>query len=210
MRVQNKKTRKLTQTSSLSARMNPLFHFSIFQPMYLVTLPLGIFAVFITLFIPSMMATSNPKPEAISRAISCYILKAFGIGLIAVGAFPVLYMLLINEVMPIDSLLPLAFLFLVGTGVLVQANIVLQGVDEASVSVPRAIFHHSLEVLGGIVALISGISIVMVPLMTQKIGGWEIPASTLILSMILTLSFSLHTAPRGGRAAKAVGKKKSA
>lgn len=195
-----------------SVCMNPLFHFSIFQPLYLVILPLGIFAVFIALFIPSMMASTNPKPEAISRAISCYILKSVGIGMIAFSAFPVLYMLLINELLPVQSLLPLAFLFLIGAGTVVQSNILVQGVDDVSVAVPRAIFHHSFEVLGAIVALASGLAIVVVPLMTLDISGWEIPASTLILSLILMLSFSLHTTPRTRdvKMSKPVAKKKVA
>lgn len=190
--------------------MNPMFYFSILQPFYILLVPATIFTVFIMLFIPSMMFTTNPRPEAIGRAIACYILKAFGLILIGIAAIPVLYNLLVSSLLPLDTMLGLALVFVVGLGILVQANIILGNIDDASVAVPRAIFHHACEVLGALTAVTSGLAVMIAFLESDSNSGWQVPASLLIVGLILMISFSLHTKPRrrDGFASKAVVAKK--
>ncbi len=186
------------------------------QPVTIALVPAAIFLAMVLVLIPSLLATSAPKPEAIVSAITCYMMKAFGLLLIGVSALILLYNLLYaftavmtagtsNAVVLVDilktTLLPgpvvssLVFVLAVGIGILTHFNRALSVIDSASVAVPRAIFTNGCMALGCVLGVLSSITLVAGILVTSRIESWQLPASVLLLSILLTLSCSLH-APR--------------
>lgn len=176
--------------------MNPLYSFSAFHPLYLIALPVGVFFVFTLLFIASMNMNNTPKPEAIAKAISCYLMKTLGLILMAMGLLPIVYNLLLSSLLPMSSMSVLILLFVVGLGLMIHYNMHLATIDEASVAVPRAIFHYGCEVIGAVTAVTSATSMLAGFLVMESLRGWEISATVLILSLLLMISFSLHRGPR--------------
>ncbi len=191
--------------------MNPLYSFSIFEPLYALTIPGVLFIIFTLLMIGSLLMTPHARPEDIAKATLCYILKGFSLVLIGIGATPVIYMVLVGSLVPTEPLLGLAAIFLMGIGLFVHSNQVSHTIDAAAVAVPRAIFHVGCEALGLIISVVSGLALLVTFLVTKQLSGWAIPTTTLILGILLMTSFSLHTKPRrsNARPATPVAKRKA-
>ncbi len=176
------------------------------QSGYALVLPLALFGVFLLFYIPAMMVT-DAKPMAVGQAIVCYIMKTLGILLMTTSILPLLYSLMNNTVPQDKSLYSLLLVFVVGLGILVHFSSVSQKVDEPSVVVIRSIFSHGFEVLGMILAVFSGLTLMLQFLLTESFQDWQMPATMLVVGLMFSLLFSLHISERKKGHAKRMVKK---
>ncbi|HRH94241.1 MAG TPA: hypothetical protein PKV72_06965 [Candidatus Peribacteria bacterium] len=162
-----------------------------FQPSYIVTVPAIVFVAFALLYIPSMMV-SGSKPDLVGKAIACYLMKTFGMLLMAVSMLPLLYNIISNTLPPMSTVSGLLMVFLFGVGIVVHYSTSVDMIDESSVVVVRTVFAHGFEVLGAIIALLSVLSLLLTFMLTQTVDGWEMPATSLVFGLLITLMFSVH------------------
>ena len=164
---------------------------SIFQSTAVVYALFVVVLLFVLLFIPSLLVT-GAKPQGVARAISCYMWKTAGLVIMAMSVIQLAFDV-VNEQLPDAPLLSaLILLFAVGVGTMVQASRMVKSVDEASVVVVRLIFSHTCEVVGGLIALVSGLSIALSVLLTNQLVDWQMPATTLLLGLTTMLAASIH------------------
>ncbi len=181
--------------------MTPTFTFGLFQPSYILTIPVVVFAAFALLYIPSMMVT-GAKPDAVGKAIACYLMKTFGVLLMVVSMLPLLYDIISSTVPPMPTVSGLLLVFLFGVGIVIHYNNVVHTVDEASSMVVRTVFAHGFEVLGAVIALLSALSLLLTFMLTQTVEGWQMPATSLTFGLLITLMFSVHISERTRRSKK--------
>jgi hypothetical protein len=146
---------------------------------------------FVLLFIPSLMV-SGAKPQGIARAISCFLWKAVGLVILSMAVVQLAYGAVSNELPDPTLLSALILLFVVGVGIMVQASRIVKTVDEASVVVVRLVFLHTCELVGGVIALVSVLSIALTVLLTNNVGNWQLPATSLFLGLTTMLAASVH------------------
>ncbi len=176
-----------------------------FQSSIVVYLPVAVVLTFTLLLIPGLLVT-GAKPEQVAKAVSSYMVKTFGLILIALSVVQVTYGLVMMSLPEQPMLAGLVLLFVSGIGLMVYESRVIAGIDEASVSVVRAIFTHTCEIIGFLVAAVSGLSIMMTFLLTETLEGWEMSGSLLLLGLLLMLSSSMHMRRKTG--SRKVAKKK--
>lgn len=171
---------------------------SLFQPNALLYALLIIVIAYVSLFIPSLMVT-GAKPEGIARAISCYLWKTFGLILLSLSVVQLMFGI-VNQSIPDFSLLSgLILLLVVGMGIMVHSSRIVAKVDSASAAVPRLVFSHTIEIMGGLIAAISGISLMLGFLVTQRVDGWQMPSTMVLLGIVMMLSASLHISDKNRR-----------
>lgn len=170
---------------------------SFMQTSAIVYALLFVVIAFTALFIPSLLVT-GAKPSGVARAISCYLWKTFGLLLVAMSVVQ-LTMDLLQGILPdapVQSALIL--LFTVGVGIMVQASRILRSVDDASSVVVRLVFTHTCEVVGGLVALVSLLSIALQVLMTSMLVEWQLPVATFLLGLVTMYIASMHIHHKNG------------
>lgn len=177
--------------------MNPSLMSDFFQPTYMVIVALLMFLVFVLVFIPSMMVPSA-KPEAVGKAIACYLMKTFGLVLMAIGFLPLLYTVISKNMLDMSAVSGLLLIFLIGFGLLLHYSIVAHAIDDSSTVVMRAIFSHGFEVLGAMIAVFSALSLMLSFLQKQAMDGWQIPATMLLFGLLTMLMFSVHISNKNG------------
>lgn len=178
--------------------MHTSFSFGLFQPSVVVLVPVIIFLALGLLYIPSMMVP-GAKPDAVGKAIACYLMKTFGILLMTLSMLPLVYNIVSNTMPPMPTISALVLVFLFGAGTVLYYNIVVHQVDDASVIVVRTVFAHGFEVIGAIIALLSALSILLTFMITQTVDGWEMPATALLFGLLLSMMFSVHISERNRR-----------
>ena len=179
------------------------FNFSLFDPSTLLYALVIVIIAYIALFIPSMMVP-GAKPEGVAKAISGYLWKSFGLLLLGMSVVQAT-MSVINNSLPEWPLLSALILLLIsGIGIMVHASRVVATVDSASSVVPRLIFSHTLEVIGGLIAFVSALSLMLGFLITERVEGWQMPVTMILLGVTMMLSASLHISAKNRRGAKAV------
>lgn len=170
---------------------------------------LFVLIAFVLLFIPSLMVT-GAKPEGVARAISCYMWKVVGLVILTMSVVQ-LSSDLINGQLPDPPLLSaLILLFAVGVGTMVQASRMAKSVDEASSIVVRLVFFHTCEIIGGVIALVSALSVALSVLLTNNlsVNNWQLPATTLLLGITTMLAASIHIKNKNGGKKAAPKRKK--
>jgi hypothetical protein len=165
--------------------------FSLFDPSALIYALVVVVAAHVLLFIPSLLVT-GAKADQVARAISYYLWKTFGLILVGLSVAQLTSSLIANQ-LPEDALLSsLILLFAIGVGIMTHASRELAELDHASVMVPRLVFSHSIEIVGGLVALLALMSLLVSFLMTETIEGWQTPVTMMLLGVTLMLSASFH------------------
>lgn len=173
------------------------FSVSLFQSTAVAYSLAIVVVAFVLLFIPSLLVP-GAKPQAVARAISCYLWKTVGLIIMAMSIVQLAYNL-VNGRLPDSPLLSaLILLFVVGVGTMVQASRMVKSVDEASVMVVRLVFSHTCEVVGGIIALVSALSISLTVLLTNGLTDWQMSATMLLLGVTTMLAASLHIKHKNG------------
>ncbi len=161
----------------------------------------AIVAIFAILFIGSLLV-SEAKPEAVGKAITCYILKAVGVILLVIGGMQLLYSLFTLNVPETKTLLALALLIVIGIGILVHESRVIEKLNDASVIVSRMVFGYSCVILGTLAALFSLLTFLISFIVTQELGQWESTATVVITGTVLTMLSSAYAAKKGKTSAK--------
>lgn len=167
------------------------FSLSLFQSTAVAYSLAIVVVAFVLLFIPSMLVP-NAKPQGIARAISCYLWKTVGLIIIAMSVVQLAYDLIGGNLPDYPARSALVLLFVTGIGTMIQASRILRSVDEASVVVVRLVFTHTCEFVGGVVALVSALSLALSVLMTGTVSGWEMSATTFLLGVTTMLSAGIH------------------
>lgn len=183
------------------------FNFSLFDATTLLYALLVVVISYVALFIPSMMVTGS-KPEGIAKAISCYLWKTFGLILLGMSVVQLTISAIRDSLPEFPLLSALILLLVTGIGIMVHASRVLATVDHASVMVPRLVFTHTIEVIGGLIAFVSALSLMLGFLITESIDGWQMPVTMILLGVMMMFSASLHISAKNRSAAKATKKKK--
>lgn len=178
-----------------------LFQTSLFQ-----YAPFVVAGLLILLFIPGMM-TPRAKPEGVGRAIACVLWKTFGLLLVALSLLQLTSDVVTTEALTPEPMLSvLILIFAVGVGMMVQASRVLANVDAASKAVPKLVFVLTCEIVGGLLIVITGMTIAINFILTQTLAGWQMQTVTILLGIVLMLGASMHVNPAKKKAA--VKKKK--
>ncbi len=188
--------------------MDPLSSLSVFEPVHLVVVPALVFGTIAFFLIPSLLAGSGARVDALVKAICCYVMKCFALLLMGVSALLGVYNMITDTVVTMPVVYSLVLVFAVGLLIFTHFNRVIATIDAASVAVPRAIFHHGCVVLGTILAVLSGLSLMLMGLLSGSVAGLAMPASMLLLSTIFAVSFSLHATPGRGFVSKQVARKR--
>jgi len=187
--------------------MNTVFSTNLIQPSVILFGFLFIVAVFVLVFIPSLMVP-GAKADKVAKAITCYFLKALGLCLVGVSGIQLLYAMITMQIPSLPLLFSLLLLFMVGLVIMLHMSRVLyQSVDEASESIIRLVFSHALEVMGIFISIISSLSIALRFILTQKLDQWEMPATMLLLGLVLAFTSSVWASARNGSVTKK-GKRK--
>lgn len=178
------------------------FSFSLFDPTVITHAIIVALIAQVALFIPSLLVTGS-KPEGVAKAIGGYLWKTVGLFLLAMSSIQLMYSV-ITQQLPDPALLSgLILLMVVGIGIMIHASRIIAEVDHASAMVPRLVFSHTCELIGGVVALISALSLGLSLLITMEAPEWQMPATMILLGSILMLSSSLHISHKNKRAAAA-------
>jgi len=167
------------------------FSMSLFQSTAVAYSLATVVVAFVLLFIPSLLVP-GAKPHGVARAISCYLWKTVGLIIIAMSIVQLAYNVIGGKLPEEPALSALILLFVTGIGTMIQASRVLRSVDEASVVVVRLVFSHTCEVVGGVIALMSALSLGLSFLMTNDVSGWEMSATTFLLGITTMLSAGIH------------------
>lgn len=183
------------------------FDFSLFDTSTLLYVLLVVIISYVALFIPSMMVP-GARPEGVAKAISCYLWKTFGIILLSMSVVQLMISIVGGTLPTFPLLSGLVLLLVTGIGVMVHASNILAKVDHASVMVPRLIFSHTVEIVGGLIAFVSGLSLMLGFLMTEQVDGWQLPVTMLLLGITMMFAASLHISEKNRHAARAAKKRK--
>ena len=183
------------------------FNFSLFDTSTLLYALMAVLVAYVALFIPSMMVP-GAKPEGIAKAISCYLWKTFGLILLSMSVVQLMISVIGNSLPEFPLLSGLILLLVSGIGVMTHASRVLATVDHASVMIPRLVFSHTIEIIGGLITFVSALSLMLSFLITTRIDGWELPITMILLGITMMLSASVHITARNKHAAKVAKKKK--
>lgn len=179
---------------------------SLFQSSLIIYVPLGVFLAFGILMTAGLQAT-GAKPEGVAKAIACTILKTLGLILISISMVQITYGLLNQTLVISQTFFALILLFVMGVGIMVHESRLAGSIDKASASVPHLVFCHSCRVIGCLIAILSGLSLLMTFLLTGALSNIEMPFTLLILGSLLSLSASVH-ANGGVKVAKSVKRKR--
>lgn len=183
------------------------FNFSLFDATTLLYALVIVIVSYVTLFIPSLMVP-GAKPEGVAKAISCYLWKTFGLVLLSMSVVQ-LTISIVGDALPEFPLLSaLILLLVVGMGIMIHASRVLADIDHASVMVPRLVFSHTVEMIGGLITFVSALSLMLGFLITEQIVGWQMPVTMMLLGITMMLSASLHISTKNRYAARAARKRK--
>jgi hypothetical protein len=185
--------------------MNSAFSLGLFQTSIILYASLFISACFAILFIPSLLVP-GAKAEGVGKAITCYLIKTLGLILVASSVTQLIYGMLTLNFPSYPQLAALIFVMVVGVGMMIHMSRVLETVDDQSETIPRLVFCHTLEVLGALVTVVSGLSVALSFMLTQAFSGWESSATMILLGLLMMLTSSVAVSRRNRLEKK--GKKK--
>ncbi len=187
--------------------MTSVLSVGLFESSFLLYASFFVAVLFILLFIPSLLVT-GAKPEGIGKAITCYLLKTFGLILVALSVVQIVYGMLTLNIPDVPALSAIVLVLVVGIGIMVHMSRVLREcVDDASEAVSRLVFCHTIEVIGILVAIISALSVVLSFIVRQRLVGWEMPATLILLGLFMAFTSSVAVNAQNARVAKK-GKRK--
>jgi len=154
-------------------------------------MPFIIAGLFVLLSIPSLLVT-GAKPEGVARAIACILWKTIGLVLIVLSVLQFGSMLIERQLPPQPSISVLILTLVVGIGIMVHASRLLAAVDAASKSVPKLVFVLTCESIGGLLVLVSLLTIFINFLLQETVLGLEPQLLNLFLGLLLMLGASFH------------------
>jgi len=153
---------------------------------YGLLLPLMVLQIIALLFIPSMLNT-GAKPREVGEALFCYLMQGVGVILMTVGALPTVFSVFAGVAFPGRTYVALLVVFTCGGILFLIHDQLSQSLSSASKAVPQAVYFFSLKIIGNLIALLSGLSIILSIITgnTQQ-GWWVMPFVLLFYGLILS------------------------
>lgn len=155
-------------------------------------LPLGILAVFVLLFIPSMLSP-GAKPAGVGKAVYCYGLQGVGIFLMSIGGLPAVYgvvekFALGTESYATETYLALLLLFATGGLLFLWHEQAADKIDAASAAVPAVLFWFTFKAVGFVLTVSSGLTLLLTMLLVKPLPPewWVRPAVLLVYGLLLS------------------------
>ncbi|MDD5103278.1 MAG: hypothetical protein PHX93_02660 [Candidatus Peribacteraceae bacterium] len=198
------------------AAASPLsFFLSSVGVFYSVTVP---FLLLLLLAVVLLVSASTPGAKAghVARAMFHYIMQGIGIVLMTVGAIPTLTSVLGGPPYPGRVYMSLLWVFLVGGSLFLWNEQCTQKIDHASLTVVHVLFVTTVKTIGYVVALFSGLVLLIQIALGQYTPHWWVSPVILLLYGILLFwsareseiadpsfqSAPLHTAHKAHKKAK--------
>lgn len=151
---------------------------------YSVTVPC-LLILLLALILLASASTPGAKAGHVARAAFHYILQGIGIVLMTVGAIPTLTSVLGGPPYPGRVYMSLLWVFLVGGALFLWNEQGTQKIDHASVAVVHALFVTTVKMIGYIVALFSGLAILIQTALGVYPAHWWVSPVVLLLYGVL-------------------------
>lgn len=154
---------------------------------YAFVLPLLVLLILSIVFIPSMMQ-SGAKAKNVGEAIYCYVMQATGILLMTIGGLPTIYSVLTGRGFTSVAYVGLLLVFAVGGVIFLWHDNHALSLDKASKAVPAALYFYLFKILGHLITIVSGLSLVI----TLVLGGsaetewWMVPVLMFFYGLLLS------------------------
>lgn len=153
----------------------------------LVLLPVMVIGALSILLLPALLQP-GAKPAAVARALYCCLLQAMGVAVMSIGGLPAVYGVLRKFSTGVEQFGPeayLAFLILFCAGGITflwheQAT---EDIDDASKRIPILLYWYAFKVLGYLLVLYSGLSILLSMLLVSP----PLPMTWWITPLVLFL-----------------------
>ncbi|OIO54704.1 hypothetical protein AUJ46_02685 [Candidatus Peregrinibacteria bacterium CG1_02_54_53] len=194
----------MSAASPLTFFMSPVGMF------YSVTAPF-LLLLLLTLLLLVSTSTQGAKAGQVTRAAFHYIMQGMGIVLMTVGAIPTLTSVLGGPPYPGRIYMSLLWVFLVGGALFLWHEQCAQRIERASLTVVHALFVTTVKTVGYIVALFSGLTLLITVALGQYSQRWWVsPVIMLLYGILLFWSAkeseaadpSFRTAPLHAKAGK--------
>lgn len=168
----------MSAASPLSFFLSPVGVF------YSVTVPV-LLLLLLALILLASTSTPGAKAGQVTRAAFHYIMQGIGIVLMTVGAIPTLTSVLGGPPYPGRVYMSLLWVFLVGGALFLWNEQCTQKIEHASLAVVHALFVTTVKTIGYVVALFSGLVLLIQTALGQYPAHWWVSPVVLLLYGIL-------------------------
>ncbi len=168
----------MSAASPLTFFMSPVGMF------YSVTAPF-LLLLLLTLLLLVSTSTQGAKAGQVARAAFHYIMQGIGIVLMTVGAIPTLTSVLGGPPYPGRIYMSLLWVFLVGGALFLWHEQCAQKIERASIAVVHALFVTTVKTVGYVVALFSGLTLLITIALGQYSQHWWVSPVIMLLYGIL-------------------------
>lgn len=145
-----------------------------------LTLPF-LLVLLLALVIIASASVSGAKAPKVGQATFHYLLQGLGILFMTVGALPTLLSVLMGPPLPGRIYMSLLWVFLVGGALFLWHEQAAERLDHASTAVPQAIFLTIIRTIGYLVALFSGLSLLLAVALNRMPAHWWVAPVVLFL-----------------------------
>lgn|SRR3989338_8341028 len=156
---------------------------------YGLILPFMLLQIITLLFIPSIVLGGGGKVFSVGKAIYCYLLQSVGILLMTLGGLPAIYGVLARQSYDSTTYLALLIVFAVGGFTFLWHDHLARTVDGTARAVPHAIYLFTFKMLGYLMSMLSGISLLLTILLGSQnptAEWWVMPTILLFFGLLLT------------------------
>gem|GEM_PF-3150411 len=153
----------------------------------LLLVPVAFILIFAGVLLPSL-SQAGAKPLGVGKALYCYLMQFFGLTLMTIGAIPALKNVLTNTPTSTNNYIGYLVLFAVGGLVFLLHEHMVAHVDEASRSIPHAIYFFSLKAIGFLVTVAAALGLLLAMLFgyTSDPTWWVMPTLLLCYGLLLS------------------------
>jgi len=161
--------------------------FSFVSVFYGLMVPMLLLQSLALIFIPSMMK-SGAEPFQVGKAIFSYLMESLGILLMTVGALPTVISVLAGVELAGTTYFTLLVIFAAGGILFLWHDNNVREIDEASRSVPGAIFTYMFKIIGFVIVLLWILSIftTLMKGIPSETGWWIMPFVMIVYGSLLT------------------------
>ena len=135
----------------------------------------------LSLVIIASASVSGAKAPKVGQAVFHYLLQGLGILFMTVGALPTLLSVLMGPPLPGRIYMSLLWVFLVGGALFLWHEQAAEKLDHASTTIPQAIFLTVIRTIGYLIALFSGLSLLLSVALNRMSTHWWVAPLVLFL-----------------------------
>jgi len=142
---------------------------------------------FIAILFLASMTVAGAKPKEIGKAIYTYVMHGTSILLMTIGALPTIFSVFAGVSYTGRTYIALLLVFASGGLLFLMQDQEVRNLDSASKSVPEAIYMTTLKIIGNLLMVLSGLSIVLnIVLASFQAGWWVTPFVLLLYGLLLS------------------------